>query len=95
MATHKCPYGDFSCGMFGFESLCTYCRRKAELELESRRNDLMGQQERAIREARSQAYSSMAECLVESPKLTLGILGGLTAALVGIEAYSSRKKSKR
>ena len=36
----------------------------------------------------------MAECLVESPKLTLGILGGHCRPVGIIEPYSSRKRSQ-
>lgn len=62
MPRHHCPYNSMFCGSFGYDDLCTYCKRKADLELEAealRPERVRAHREREAREAGAQLVGEL------------------------------------
>jgi len=89
---HVCKFGDRFCGRFGYDDLCEYCKRKADLELAAEENEMSGAKALRRRQSQDAANEAVGEFIVEHPIITLG---GLLATIgVAIAADSGKKKKK-
>lgn len=75
---HVCQFGDRWCGRWGYDDLCDYCKRKYDLELQNRDNQMAGERAMRNREAQHQANEALGQLIVEHP-VAAGV--GLLAAL--------------
>jgi hypothetical protein len=91
---HVCQFGDRFCGYFGYDDLCEYCKKKYDLELSQRDNQMDGERAMRRREANDMANEAIGEFIAEHPLATLGGLLALGLG-VGIAAHQSDKPTKR
>lgn len=89
---HVCKFGDRFCGRFGYDDLCEYCKRKADLELAAEENEMSGAKALRRRQSQDAANEAVGEFIVTHPILTLG--GILAAVGVAIAADNSDKKKE-